>query len=35
VRSGECTIFEAVNDYLGYSQAEIETLYLELRKRLA
>ncbi|HZC35456.1 MAG TPA: metallophosphoesterase family protein [Chthoniobacterales bacterium] len=35
VRSGEFTIGEAINVYLGYSQAEIENLYLELRKRLA
>jgi predicted phosphodiesterase len=35
VRSGEFAIYDAVNIYLGYSQAEIETLYLELRRRLA
>jgi predicted phosphodiesterase len=35
VRSGELGIQEAVNVYLGFSQPEIENLYLELRKRLA
>jgi predicted phosphodiesterase len=35
VRSGELGIQEAVNVYLGFSQPEIESLYLELRKRLA
>jgi putative phosphoesterase len=34
VRSGEFGIHEAVNIYLGFSQPEIENLYLELRKRL-
>jgi hypothetical protein len=34
VRSGELAIYEAVDKYLGHSQAEIENLYAELRKRL-
>jgi predicted phosphodiesterase len=35
VRSGELAIYEAVDAYLGYSQPEIEELYIELRRRLA
>jgi predicted phosphodiesterase len=35
VRSGELAIYEAVDTYLGYSQSEIEELYLELRRRLS
>jgi predicted phosphodiesterase len=34
VRSGEFTIDEAVNDYLGRTQAQIENLSAELRRRL-
>jgi predicted phosphodiesterase len=34
VRSGELAIYEAVDEYLALSQAEIENLYVELRKRL-
>jgi predicted phosphodiesterase len=34
VRSGELAVYDAVNEYLAHSQAEIETLYLDLRKRL-
>jgi len=35
VRSGELAIYKAVDEYLAYTQAEIENLYLELRRRLA
>jgi predicted phosphodiesterase len=35
VRSGELAIYTAVDEYLAYTQAEIENLYLELRRRLA
>ncbi|MEY2608831.1 MAG: hypothetical protein QOH31_6712, partial [Verrucomicrobiota bacterium] len=34
VRSGELAIYEAVDEYLAHSQAEIENLYVELRRRL-
>jgi hypothetical protein len=34
VRSGELAIYQAVDEYLAHSQAEIENLYVELRKRL-
>jgi putative phosphoesterase len=34
VRSGELAVYDAVNEYLAHSQAEIENLYLELRRRL-
>jgi predicted phosphodiesterase len=34
VRAGELAIYEAVDMYLGQSQAEIENLYAELRRRL-
>jgi predicted phosphodiesterase len=34
VRSGELAIYEAVDIYLRHSQAEIENLYAELRRRL-
>jgi predicted phosphodiesterase len=34
VRSGELAIYEAVDEYLALSQAEIENLYVELRRRL-
>jgi predicted phosphodiesterase len=34
VRSGELAIYEAVDNYLGHSQPEIENLYAELRRRL-
>jgi predicted phosphodiesterase len=34
VRSGELAIYEALDEYLAHSQAEIEDLYVELRRRL-